>query len=104
MKIHLESKGKNTAYRVKQWILLLMVSLLINCHSKYSTVTCGTSLMVQVRLHTPGAGSSGSIPVQGTRSHMLQLKILYAKQRVHVPCAPTKTPSCRNEGLVQPSK
>ena len=67
MKIHLESKGKNTAYRVKQWILLLMVSLLINCHSKYSTVTCGTSLVVQVRLHTPGAGSSGSIPVQGTR-------------------------------------
>ena len=31
----------------------------------------GTSLVVQwVRLHTPNAGGLGSIPGQGTRSHM----------------------------------
>ena len=41
--------------------------------------TVGTSLVVQwLRLHTPNAGGPGSIPGQGTRSHMQQLKILYA--------------------------
>ena len=31
----------------------------------------GTSLVVQwLRLHTPNAGGPGSIPGQGTRSHM----------------------------------
>ena len=40
----------------------------------------GTSSVVQwLRLHTPKAGDPGSIPDQGTRSHMPQrLKILYA--------------------------
>ncbi|TEA29726.1 hypothetical protein DBR06_SOUSAS510336, partial [Sousa chinensis] len=34
------------------------------------------SLVVQwLRVHTPNAGGSGSIPGQGTRSHMLQLKV-----------------------------
>ena len=38
----------------------------------------GTSLVVQwLRPHTPNAGDLGSIPGQGTRSHMLQLKILH---------------------------
>ena len=36
----------------------------------------GTSPVVQgLRLHAPNAGSPGSIPGQGTRSHMPQLKI-----------------------------
>ena len=36
---------------------------------------CGTSLVVQwLRLCAPSAGTLGSIPGQGTRSHMLQLK------------------------------
>ena len=35
----------------------------------------GTSLVVQwLRLRAPNAGGLGSIPGQGTRSHMLQLK------------------------------
>ena len=36
----------------------------------------GTSLakVHWLRLHTPSAGDLGSIPRQGTRSHMLQLK------------------------------
>ena len=43
----------------------------------------GTSLVVQwLRLHAPNAGAPGSIPSQGPRSHMPQLKI---------PCAATKT-------------
>ena len=46
-----------------------------------------TSLVVQwLRLCAPSAGGSGLIPGQGTRYHMLQLKILYAstKKRAHV--------------------
>ena len=40
------------------------------------TVTTGTSLVVQwLRLHAPNAGRPGSIPGQGTRSHMLQLRV-----------------------------
>ena len=36
----------------------------------------GSDLVVQrLRLHAPSAGSLGSIPGQGIRSHMLQLKI-----------------------------
>ena len=39
----------------------------------------GTSLVVQwLRLHDPNAGGLGSIPGQGTRSHMLQLKVPHA--------------------------
>ena len=48
----------------------------------------GTSLVVQwLRLHAPNAGGPGSIPSQGTRSHMPQLKILLAatKKRPHRP-------------------
>ena len=39
----------------------------------------GTFPVVQwLRLCTPNAGGPGSIPGQGTRSHMVQLKILHA--------------------------
>ena len=38
-----------------------------------------TFLVVQgLTLHAPNAGAPGSIPGQGTRSHMLQLKMLHA--------------------------
>ena len=43
------------------------------CHSK--ELKQGTCLVVQwLRLHTPNAGAWGSIPGQGTRSHMWQLR------------------------------
>ena len=56
--------------------------------------------MVQwLRLCTTKAGDQGSILGQGTRSYMLQLKILYAKtkgfhivqQKSKIPCAITET-------------
>ena len=51
----------------------------------------GTSLVVQwLRLHAPNTGGLGSIPSQGTRSYMLQLKILYAAY-MNILCAATKT-------------
>ena len=34
------------------------------------------------RCHTPNAGGLGSIPSQGTRSHMLQLKISHATAKI----------------------
>ena len=49
----------------------------------------GTSLVVQwLRRHASSAGGLGSIPGQGSGSHMLQLKIPYA---------PTKNPVFHNE-------
>ena len=42
----------------------------------------GTSLVdLWLRLLTPSAGDPGSIPAQGTRSHVPQLKILHAATR-----------------------
>ena len=39
-----------------------------------------TSLVVQwLRLHAPNAGDLGSIPGQGTRSHMQQVRLSTAK-------------------------
>ena len=50
----------------------------------------GTSLVVQwLRFHTPSAGGLGSIPGQGTRSCMSQLKILHATMKI--PRAAAKT-------------
>ncbi|TEA32094.1 hypothetical protein DBR06_SOUSAS6610005, partial [Sousa chinensis] len=41
------------------------------------------SLVVQwLRLHAPNAGGPGSISGQGTRSHVLQLKILHAAMKI----------------------
>ena len=41
-----------------------------------SPLTQGTSLVVQwLRLHAPNTGDPGSIPGQGTRPHMLQLRV-----------------------------
>ena len=49
----------------------------------------GTSLVVQwLRLHAPHAGGTGSIPAQGPRSHMPQLKS---------PHAATQDASCHDE-------
>ena len=53
--------------------------------------------MVQwLRLRAPGAGGPGSIPGQGTRSHVLQLKIRMPQMKIlhaatKIPCAATKT-------------
>ena len=48
----------------------------------------GTSLVVQwVRLHSPNAGGPGSIPGQGTRSHMhAATKSLYAASKKSTHC------------------
>ena len=49
----------------------------------------GTSLVVQwLRLHAPSAGAPCLIPGQGTRSHMLQLRV--RMPQLKIPCAATK--------------
>ena len=65
--------------------------------------TYGTSLVVQwLRLCAPNAGGPGSIPVRGTRSHMLQLRV-YMPQ-LKIPCAATKDPACSNEDPTRGNK
>ena len=57
----------------------------------------GTSLVVQwLRLHDPNAGGLGSIPGQGTRSRVLQLRRCMPQLKIprvttKIPCATTKT-------------
>ena len=48
--------------------------------------------MVQwLRLGAPHAGGMGSIPGQGTRSHMLQLRVRMLQRRLKILCATAKT-------------
>ena len=57
----------------------------------------GTSLVVQwLRLRAPNAGGPGSIPGQGTRSHMPQLKIPHAATKKRFCMLQLKDPTCRN--------
>ena len=56
----------------------------------------GTSLVVQwLRLCAPNAAGPGSIPGQGTRSHMPQLRVHMLQLKIL--CAATKDPACLNE-------
>ena len=57
----------------------------------------GSSLMVQwLRLHTPNAGVLGLIPSQGTRSHMLQLRIHTLQVKIPRAVKKTEDPECCN--------
>ena len=59
-----------------------------------------TSLVVQwLRLHTSNAGCQDSIPGQGTRSHMPQLRLSIAKQTNKYLNKQTKNLKARNEKI-----
>lgn len=52
----------------------------------------GTSLVVwQLGLCNPNAGGVGSIPAQGDRSHISELKILHATAKIEDPECSSKT-------------
>ena len=54
----------------------------LNMNRMQARTKPGTSLLVQwLRLCTPNAGDLGSIPGQGTRSHMAQLKTPHAASK-----------------------
>ena len=63
-------------------------------------LTVRNSLLVQwLRLHTPNAEGLGSIPGQGTRSHMPQLRVRMLQLKIpqlKISCATTKDPTCCN--------
>ena len=65
----------------------------------------GTSLVVQwIRLCTPNTGGPGSIPGQGTRFHMLQLKILnVATKTRHSQIKKKKRKEKKRKGVLQRS-
>ena len=71
-------------------------------HFYRSPLTQGTSLVVQwLRLHVPNTGDPGSIPCQGTRPHMPQLRVCKPQVKtpqLKIPYATTKTedPTCCN--------
>ena len=59
----------------------------IQLKKKKKTPLVRTSLGVQwLRLHAPNAGALVSIPRQGTRSHMLQLRVHIAVTKQQRPC------------------
>ena len=56
----------------------------------FYNISVGTFLVVQwLRLSAPSAGGPGSICGRGTRSHMLQLRVLIPQLKI--PYATTKT-------------
>ena len=75
---------------------LIMTGVLIR-RGKLNTQrdTRGSSLVVQwLRLCAPNAGGLGSIPGQGARSHMLQLRVCMPQLKtLH---AATKDSACSN--------
>ena len=61
------------------------------------SITVGTSLVVQwLRLHAPDAGGLGSIPVQGTRSHNLQLRVHMPQLKILHSAMKIQDPECYN--------
>ena len=57
--------------------------------------TIGTSLVVRwLRLYAPNAGDPGSIPGQGTRTHMPQLSVLMPQLKD--PARSNEDSACRN--------
>ena len=54
-------------------------------------------MIQRLRLWTPNAEGLSSIPSQGTRSHMLQLRVCMPQLKI-------KTPVCCSQDLVQPNK
>ena len=68
----------------------------ISLKEQLTTISLKTSLVVPwLQPHTPNAGGPGSIPGQGTRSRMPQVKILHAT---------TKNPACHNQDPAQPNQ
>ena len=79
-KTHWVMHGRNKSSRNHKKSFFPVASLLllrdnVELSSEGQNQVGGTSLMVEwLRLHTPNAGGPGSIPHQGTRSGMLQLR------------------------------
>ena len=70
-------------------------SLLNALNNLKLTSICGTSLVVQwLRPGAPNAGDVGSLPVQGTRFRMPELKEPHATTKD--PAQGNEDPACRN--------
>ena len=79
------------------WDSGLVIAGRRDCESKYDDLGQGTSLGIQwLRLYAPNARGLGLITGQGTRSHMLQLRVYML--HLNSPHAITKinNPMCPN--------
>ena len=75
----------HSAFLIASYYSILSKHQCLLFFSCLNQVSCVTSLVVQwLRLCAPNAGGPGSVPGQGTRSHMLQ-------RRSKIPHATTKT-------------
>ena len=69
---------------LENWFLLWESSIEVSCGSLLKESQLGTSLVTQwLRLHAPNAGGPFSIPDQGTRSHISQLRPSTAKYKTY---------------------
>ena len=86
----LSGEGRRTAFLDFSVIEYFISSESIRLKSKRIFFRGGTSLVAQwLRLHTPNAGGWGPIPGQGTRSHVLQLRVCMPQPKIL--CVTTKT-------------
>ena len=65
----------------------------------------GTSLVVlRLKRHVPNAGGPGLIPGQGTKSHLLQLRVHMPRLKILHAVMKMEDSKCGNEDPVQPNK
>ena len=74
----------NGRQKEKSHFFSLLGLILNKFYFIFQNILLGTSLVVQwLGIYTPNAGGPGSIPGQGTRSHMPQLKkILHTTRKI----------------------
>ena len=61
-------------------------------------------MVLGLRLHAPNTGDMGSIPGQGTRSHMLQLRVCMLQLNILHAAMKIGDPTCHNQDPAQPNK
>ena len=71
--------------------IIKLILFFSKCFYLFKIIRHRTSLGVQwLRLHVSNAGGLGSIPGQGTRSHMLQLRVHMPKGKILHAASKTK--------------
>ena len=85
-KIHNKTLEKWIQQHIKRIICHAQVGFIPGIKEWFNIGKWGTSRVVQwLRLHTSNAGGLGLIPGQGTKSHMLQLRVCMPQQIFHMP-------------------
>ena len=93
----------NTQFAFGRGRLIVADIIKTSWKEQMTTISLKTSLVVLwLRPCTPNAGGPGSIPGQGTRSHMPQPRV--RMPQVKILPATTKNPACHNQDPAQPNQ